>query len=46
MSEIDKSIQDIGKEARAAAKASEEATKNMEAGWKKLMDPIKKVGIA
>jgi hypothetical protein len=40
------SLEKIGAEARATAKANEEATKNIAAGWKKVMEPIRATGIA
>ena len=45
-SEVKASFEKIGKDARAQTKLNEEATKNLEAGWKKALAPIKAAGIA
>lgn len=45
-SQVKTSLEKIGKDARAQTKLNEEATKNLEAGWKKVMAPVKAVGIA
>lgn len=46
ISTIGKDLEKLGAEVRAADKASAEATKNLEAGWKKVMAPVKAVGAA
>ena len=44
--EARKSLEEVGREARETASKNEQATKDMEAGWKKIAGPIRAVGIA
>lgn len=43
---VQASVEEVGKEVRETAKINEEATKNFEAGWKAVTEPIKAAAIA